>query len=99
MSTDGRLEAALAGRRARALEVDRVRQSDTYRRVVELARNAERNPDGVGVLSTGEHCAVALLCNRPDFLPAGYSMLDAVDRLEGDWIIACLQANRDGWRE
>jgi hypothetical protein len=75
------------------------RRSYTYKRVIELARLADAKPEAVGPLSTGEHCAVALLCNRPEFLPRGYSMLDAVDRLEGDWIVCCLQANRDGWRE
>jgi len=68
--------------------------------IIRMARTAEKHPDSVGVLSTGEHCAVALVTDRKEFLPRGYTtMLDAVDRLQGDWLDACIQANRAGWRE
>jgi len=68
-------------------------------RVIQLARHAEKHPDSVGVLSTGERCAVALLCNRAEFLPNGYTFLDAVDRIDGDLLGPCMHANREGWRE
>lgn len=71
----------------------------TLQRVIELARMAHKRPELVGVLSTGEHCAVALLCNNAAFLPRGYTFLDAVDRLGEEWLKACLDANRIGWME
>lgn len=67
--------------------------------IVNLARRAARRPESVGVLSTGEQCAVALLCDNAEFLPNGYTFLDAVARLEGAWLAACLQAHKMPWRE
>lgn len=75
-----------------------IRASTPYRRVVELARACYSNRPLAGALSTGERCAVGLLLNDPTCLPIGYTFIDAVDRLEGDWLAACVQANRDGWR-
>jgi hypothetical protein len=72
---------------------------DVLKRVIALARAVQRDEAHIGVLSTGERCAVALLHGRADFLPSGYTYLDAVDRLAGDWLKACVKANRDGWRE
>lgn len=41
--------------------------------------------------STGERCAIALIISRPDLLPRGYSVLDAVQRVEdGGWPIGWL---------
>ena len=37
-------------------------------RVVDLARSADADPASVGVLSTGEACALALLLDRLDLL-------------------------------
>lgn len=37
---------------------------------------------GVGVLSTGEHCYVALASSRVDLLPRGDSVAYAIGRLE-----------------
>ena len=71
----------------------------TRDRIISLARMAEKSPDSVGVLSTGERCAVGLLCNRADFLPGNYTFLEAVARLEGDWLAACIEVDRQGWRE
>jgi len=62
-----------------------------------MARVCDACPDSVGVLSTGEHCAVALVTNRAEFLPPGYTFLDAVARLDGDWLSACIEVRND-WR-
>jgi hypothetical protein len=67
-------------------------------RVTTLARAVEREPRHAGVLSTGERCAVALLRNCADDLPRGYTFLDAVERLGADWLAACVEANRRGWK-
>lgn len=80
-------------------DVNRVRLGADYKRVTDLARTYVGRADAAGVLSTGEKCAVALLCNDAGMLPHDYTFLDAVDRLGADWLVACLQANRDGWRE
>lgn len=71
-------------------------------RIKDLARTVERDPESIGVLSTGERCAVALLCNRADFLPHGLTFIEAVARLCGeapwDWLTACIIADREGWK-
>jgi hypothetical protein len=65
-----------------------------------MARIADRDPAQAGVWSTGEQCAVALLCNKAEILPAGYTFLDAVDRLMGDPILdAAIRLGREGWRQ
>lgn len=57
-----------------------------------LARAVLRDPQHIGVLSTGERCAVALVINRLDLLPAGYTALEAIVRVEGggwplEWLV------------
>ena len=48
-------------------------------RLVELARNVDADPASIGVLSTGEACAVALLLGRLDRLNDSYKYpLDAL---------------------
>jgi hypothetical protein len=54
------------------------------------------DPQGFGVLSTGEKIAVALVLDRYDLLD-GYGMLDAVDRLGPEWFAAALYVKRNGW--
>lgn len=62
-------------------------ETDDYilRQIVDKSR-AARNGD-FGVLSTGEKLAAALTLNRPDLLEkAGYTIAQAIHRLEGDWL-------------
>ena len=67
--------------------------------IVKLARAVESNPDYVGVLSTGERIVVALLFNRIDWLPEGYTnVLDGIARLGETWFVAVLAAHQIGWR-
>ena len=64
---------------------------DEIRSRVEIVR---RNPAQIGVLSTGEAIAVALLLNRLHMLKPQYQHpLDAVARLRGDpeWFEALMQ--------
>lgn len=69
-------------------------------RVINLARAVDKDPEHVGVLSTGERCAVALLHNKPEYLPNGYThLLEAIDRLETSWVEACIVAHNTGWKE
>ena len=62
-------------------------------RMVEAVKNDEKH---IGVLSTGERLAVALILDRHDFLSRKiegraaerYTMLEAVDRLGPEWLDA-----------
>jgi hypothetical protein len=55
------------------------------------------DPAYFGVLSTGEKCAVALVLDDPELCKWWGTMLDCVDRLEGDWIQAAIYVQRNGW--
>jgi hypothetical protein len=50
-------------------------------RIAGLARQVQADPASIGVLSTGEACAVALLLNRLDLLDDCTHPLDALERL------------------
>jgi hypothetical protein len=50
----------------------------------------------IGMLSTGERIAVALILDRSDLLPRNYTMLDAFNRLESEWTEAALRVQRAG---
>lgn len=65
---------------------------DTIRRLVAAVEHDEPH---IGVLSTGEAIAVALVLDRPDLLPGSYRrILDAVDRLGDDWLQAAIAVQR-----
>jgi hypothetical protein len=65
-------------------------------RICRMARAVLRDPPHIGVLSTGERCAVALVLNRLDLLPAHYSVpLEAADRLGVVWLTAAVLARRE----
>ena len=58
-------------------------------RVVRMIQADEQN---IGLLSTGEVIAAALLFNRMDWLPSAYRHpLDAVDRLGPNWLQMVLE--------
>jgi hypothetical protein len=68
--------------------------AEIARMVASVAEDEAR----VGVLSTGEAIAVALVLNRADLLPhGGYTWIDAVDRLGPEWFSAAqaVQRQRD----
>jgi hypothetical protein len=54
-------------------------------RIAGLARQVRADPASIGVLSTGEACAVALLLNRLDLLDDNKHPLDALERLGLQW--------------
>jgi hypothetical protein len=56
-------------------------------RLVELARSVDADPASIGVLSTGEACAVAQLLDRLDLLILNdYERpLDVLERLGPEW--------------
>jgi len=50
---------------------------------------------GFGVLSAGEKLAAALVLNRPGWLrDMGYTMAEAIDRVDRDWLAAIPEASR-----
>jgi hypothetical protein len=67
-------------------------------RLVELARSVDADPANIGVLSTGEACAVALLLGRLDLLNDYKHPLDALERLGPEWEKAVRDLHISGWR-
>ena len=67
-------------------------------RLVDLARSVDADPANIGVLSTGEACAVALLLDRLDLLDRYKHPLDALDRLGPEWEKAVRDLHSSGWR-
>ena len=58
-------------------------------RIARMVAAVEAEPEHIGVLSTGERIAVALVLDRPALFPrGGYTILEAVDRLGADWLRA-----------
>lgn len=72
-------------------------RTDIARRLRAMCRAVEADPAHIGVLSTGERCAVALILDKPELLCRGDTMLYAADRVGQDWLPICLQVQRDGW--
>ncbi|MGL4964051.1 MAG: hypothetical protein ACRC67_22665 [Inquilinus sp.] len=78
------------------------RHSEAYYRTKEelaiKARIVAEEPDHIGVYSTGERIAVALLLNRLDLLPSGYThVVEAWDRLGKDWQQLVIDLHNEGW--
>jgi len=70
--------------------------ADTYDVILRLVQNVQKDEASIGVLSTGERLAVALVLDRKDLLDEfGYTMLGAADRVGQDWLKAALKVQRD----
>jgi hypothetical protein len=64
--------------------------------LLRMARLVQKDEARIGVYSTGEVIAVALILNRPDLLPPRYSkILEAVDRLGEEWFQVAIQVQRE----
>jgi hypothetical protein len=70
------------------------RAPNVSERIAGLARQVQADPASIGVLSTGEACAVALLLNRLDLLNDHKHPLDALERLGPQWEIAVRDLHR-----
>lgn len=67
-------------------------------RIGQMARMVANNPDRIGVLSTGEQIAVALVLDRVDLLRgSGRTILQLVARLGPEWTEAAKLAQDEGW--
>jgi hypothetical protein len=64
------------------------------RRIAEMVA-VEEDEREIGVYSTGEQIAVALVLDRSELFPqGGYAILEAVERLGTEWTRAALQVQR-----
>jgi hypothetical protein len=64
-------------------------ETDLLRR----AQRVQQDEAAIGVMSTGERIAVALILDRRDLLDWG-TMLESVERLGPDWLRASLRVQR-----
>ena len=67
---------------------------NTAQKILALVEAARADEACISVLSTGEALAVALVLDRPDLMPVGYTTLEAVERLGEDWTRAALVVQR-----
>ena len=64
-------------------------------RITRLVAGVERNRESVGVLSTGEAIAVAMVLNDEELLPDGYgTWVEAAGRLGEEWLRAAITVQR-----
>jgi hypothetical protein len=68
--------------------------SGAQAQILAKARMVAADEASIGVLSTGERIAVALVLDRRDLLTWG-TMLESVDRLGIEWTQAALRVQRD----
>ena len=59
----------------------------------------DADPTSIGVLSTDEACAVALLLGRLDLLDGDNHPLDVLDRSGPEWEKAVRDLHASGWRQ
>jgi hypothetical protein len=74
-------------------------ETDTSRRIRAMVRAVDQDNAYIGVLSTGEQCAVCLVLDRPD-LAKKYldrTLLDCAERVGPEWLAASLFVQND-WR-
>jgi hypothetical protein len=75
-------------------------ETDTSRRIRAMVRAVEEDNAYIGVLSTGEQCAVCLVLNRPDLAREFFgTMLECAVRVGPDWLAACLFVQHNGWND
>ncbi len=75
-------------------------ETDTSRRIRAMVRAVDRDNAYIGVLSTGEQCAVCLVLNRPDLAKQVYgTMLECAVRVGPEWLAASLFVQTNGWND
>jgi hypothetical protein len=69
--------------------------AEVEQRIAAMVAQVEKDAKHIGVFSTGEQIAIALVLDRTELFPhSGYTMLEAVERLGPDWIRAALRVQR-----
>jgi hypothetical protein len=72
-------------------------ETDTSRRIRTMVRDVTRDNAYLGVLSTGEQCAVCLVLDRPDWAEKHFgTLLECANRVGPEWLAACLFVQRNG---
>lgn len=67
----------------------------TAETILKLVEAVQKDEQRIGVFSTGEQIAVALVLDRKDLFPhGGYTMLEAVNRLGREWTEAAFAVQR-----
>lgn len=61
--------------------------------IAEMVERVVKDERQIGVLSTGETLAVALVLDRSDLM-SGYTMLEAANRVGQQWLEAALWVQR-----
>lgn len=60
-----------------------------------VAKSRHASASGIGVLSTGEKLAAALVLNRPDWLAQmNYTLAEAIERVGAEWLALIPEASR-----
>lgn len=96
MSNDTPSAAALSAAAARDHRIT----SEMVSRLRGMCRAVDKDPSMIGVFSTGEQIAVALVLDKKELLPDQYpDMLGAVDRLGPAWLAVCIEVQRAGWNQ
>lgn len=62
-------------------------------KIIEVANQLIRT--GSTAASTGERIAAAFVLNQPEYLPGGYNIIEAWDRLDDEWQEYVLLIQRD----
>jgi hypothetical protein len=73
--------------------------SDTVEIIRRLVKRVSEDEKHIGVLSTSEYLAVALVLNRMDLIEESRypTMLEAANRIGAEWLEAALEVQRKGW--
>jgi hypothetical protein len=73
-------------------------ESATSRHIADAVRAVDRDNAHIGVLGTGEPCAVALVLDRPDVAKKVFgTLLECAVRVGPDWLAASAYVQADGW--
>jgi hypothetical protein len=74
--------------------------ADIVKSISRLTQRVQEDEAKIGVYSTGEQIAVALVLDRPDLVKSiRGTMLEAVERLGPEWFAAALEVQRQAWRD
>lgn len=92
------IEAATGNPAISPSDIDDSPRADLVDRIRGIASSLVAD-NGRGSWSTGERIAGALLAGVPAWLPSGYSIVEAIARLSGNWLGALIEADRLGWRD
>jgi hypothetical protein len=78
----------------------RFHETSMSRHIADAVRAVDRDNAHIGVLSTGEQCAVALVLDRPDLAEKVHgTLLECAVRVGPEWLAASAYVQANGWTE